>query len=145
MMEGGMGMHVLAIAAGGFIGAVLRYLIGHGLEFSLGERGWPPFINGTLVVNLAGCLILGAFAAASERWGFPKPIHLGISVGLIGSFTTFSTFSVEMLRMIESGELASAVAYVLISVLGGVLFAGIGWKMAGGLSQRWISRKEGQP
>jgi len=138
-------MNYLAIAAGGFIGAALRYLVGQWLEPLLRGMDGPWFLNGTMMVNLAGCLVLGAFAAASERLGFSKPLHLGISVGLIGSFTTFSTFSVEVLQMIEPGHLASAAAYVLISVFGGVLFTGIGWWTAGRLAERWASRKAVRP
>jgi len=133
-------MHVLAVAVGGMIGAVLRHIIGHGLEPLLRGMDWPLFLNGTLLVNLAGCLVLGALAAASERLGLPRPVHLGISVGLIGSFTTFSTFSVEALQLIELGSPASAAAYVLISALGGALLAGIGWIAAG----RWTSGSTGR-
>jgi len=126
-------MHVLAVAVGGFIGAVLRYIIGYWLEPALRGMDGPLYLNGTLFVNLAGCLILGAFAAASERFGCPRPIHLGVSVGLIGSFTTFSTFTVETLQMLNDGRLMSALAYVFISVAGGVLMAALGWITAG----RW--------
>ncbi|MDP2259251.1 MAG: fluoride efflux transporter CrcB [Caulobacter sp.] len=116
---------LLLVAAGGAIGAVARYLTGTQTLRLLGP-GWP---YGTLAVNLVGGLAMGALIAAlalrggadQERW------RLLLGVGVLGGFTTFSAFSLEVALMIERREWASAFAYSTFSVVASVaaLFAGM--------------------
>lgn len=116
---------LLLVAAGGAIGAVVRYLAGVQSLRLLGG-GWPW---GTLAVNLFGGLAMGALIAAlalrggadQERW------RLLLGVGVLGGFTTFSAFSLEVALMIERREWASAFAYSTLSVVASVaaLFAGM--------------------
>jgi len=89
-----MWAHVGAVAVGGAVGAVARYLVARVAAASLG----PAFPYGTLTVNLVGSLILGLLAGfAIGRVTVPAPIRLLVGVGFCGSFTTFSTFAVETL------------------------------------------------
>lgn len=120
-------MEFLAVGIGGVIGALLRYYAGLSIH-----PGWNfAFPLGTLIVNLAGSMILGWFIYRVARSsGFPSWIRLGFGTGLIGSFTTFSTFSIETLELLQSGRWGTALLYVLISMLGGLLMTWSGIKFA---------------
>jgi len=113
-----------AVAAGGALGAVARYTVSTWVQDLLGS-GFPW---GTLSVNAAGSLILGAVFGAVERGTLAPEVQSLLAVGLLGSFTTFSTFSLESLRMIQGGDSARAVAYAGASVVLGVAFAALGMR-----------------
>lgn len=110
---------LLAVGAGGFCGASLRYLVG--LIPAL-QRGAFPLH--TLLINLGGALLIGLVAGAAQSGGTIEPrLLLFLKVGLCGGFTTFSTFSLEGLGLLESGRTGLFLLYVLLSValcLGGV-------------------------
>jgi CrcB protein len=116
---------LLLVAAGGAIGAVARYLTGTQTLRLFG----PGLPYGTLAVNVLGGLAMGVLVAAlalrggadQERW------RLLLGVGVLGGFTTFSAFSLEVALMIERREWASAFAYSTVSVVASVaaLFAGM--------------------
>ena len=116
------------VALGGGAGAVLRYQAGRALTGLLGPATVASFPWATLVVNVVGSLAMGLLAgwlarhgAASETW------RLLIGVGLLGGFTTFSAFSLEMMLLIERGQPGTAFVYAAISVLAGVtaLYVGL--------------------
>jgi CrcB protein len=122
---------LLLFAAGG-VGALLRYGLGAAVQ-----RHAAVFPAGTLTVNLLGCLAAGFAAAAMAGVpGFREEYRIAILGGLLGSFTTLSTFSVETLRLWEVGRHTAAVVYVLGSVIGGLLLAWMGWR----LGSEWIDR-----
>ena len=116
---------LLLVAAGGAMGAVLRYLLGVQALRTLGG-GWP---YGTLAANVLGGLLMGVLAgwlalrggADQERW------RLLLGVGVLGGFTTFSAYSLEVALMIERRAWGEAFAYSLGSVVLSVvaLFAGL--------------------
>lgn len=81
---------------------------------------WPMgFPLGTLLINLAGSLLMGLFAGALTHHNGPgaEALRFFVAVGLLGGFTTFSAFSLDAVRLIERGELLQAGAYVLLSVV----------------------------
>ena len=117
--------NLLLVAGGGATGAVLRYVLGAQAMRAFGT-GWP---YGTLIANVLGGLLMGTLAgvlalrggADQERW------RLLLGVGVLGGFTTFSAYSLEVALMIERREWSSAAAYSLGSVVLSVaaLFAGL--------------------
>ena len=116
--------NLLLVMLGGAIGAALRYQVGRA---ALGLAG-PGFPWGTLTVNLVGGLLMGVLAGAAMSEGAgERPLWLFLGVGVLGGFTTFSAFSLELFAMIERGDIGAAASYVLASVLGSVLllFAGL--------------------
>jgi len=100
------------IAAGGAIGSILRYLV------SVWSLNWTQgsFPIGTLVVNVTGCALIGLATAifAGPHW-VREGVRFGLLIGLLGAFTTFSTFSLETIAMIGAGQVRQAVFYVLAS------------------------------
>lgn len=94
----------------------------------VGAGAWPW---GTLVANLSGALLLGLavtrLGAAAPRGAVVAPL---LCTGLLGSYTTFATFVVEIADLLRVGRLSTAVSYGLVSVLGGVALAGLGIRLA---------------
>ena len=105
---------VLAIAAGGALGAMLRFAISNATHMFLG-RGFP---YGTLMVNIIGCLGMGIlYVVFLERLTLGPEWRAAIQIGLPGALTTFSTFSMETLLLIQSGEAQKAVLNIFLSVV----------------------------
>ncbi len=105
---------LLAIAAGGALGALLRYGMSLGVHGLLG-RGFP---YGTLTVNVTGSLAMGVlYVLLLERSALGPEWRLALLVGLLGSFTTFSSFAIETLVLVEEGAPWRALANVLASVV----------------------------
>ena len=109
----------VAAAAGGVLGALARWGAGEAVPHHAGSWPWA-----TLLVNLGGCLLLGVLTATlfAHRPGSPwlRPF---LGTGVLGGFTTFSTFAVDTVGLADAGAAATALAYVAASVLGGVLAA----------------------
>lgn len=111
----------LMIAAGGAFGALLRYWMSNGVHLLLG-RGFPW---GTLVVNVLGSLAAGfLYIWLIERSSLGPEWRALLLIGLLGAFTTFSTFSVETLNLVEQGEPLKATLNVIGNVL---LCLGAAW------------------
>lgn len=113
----------LAIAAGGALGAVLRYWASNGVYLLTG-RGFP---YGTLFVNVTGCLLIGFLSVWLLERSLAGPALRGfLLIGVLGGFTTFSAFSMETLNLMESGQMARALLNMILSVLVCVGAAGLG-------------------
>lgn len=111
-------MNILAVGFGGALGAVCRYLLGQVIP-KLGN-GFPL---ATFAVNLLGCFAIGLVVGIAGRNTDIDPrLILFLQTGICGGFTTFSTFSLESLTLIEEGRLAIGILYIVLSVLLG-LFA----------------------
>ncbi len=109
--------NILLVMAGGAAGSALRYLFGRmaGHMFGLG------FPWGTLGVNIIGGFLMGLLAAMLARFGTGgEQMRLLVGVGALGGFTTFSSFSLETMLMIERGQATMALGYALASVIGAV-------------------------
>ncbi|MFO7604167.1 MAG: fluoride efflux transporter CrcB [Gammaproteobacteria bacterium] len=105
---------LLFIAMGGALGAVMRFAVGSGVHQLLG-RGFP---YGTLVVNVAGSLLIGIlYIVMLERMALEPHWRALVITGFIGALTTFSTFSLETFQLIENGAMFKATANVAANVI----------------------------
>ena len=113
----------LAVAVGGAIGSMLRYGIG---QLTTNVLGTTPVLA-TFTVNVSGSFLLGIFyTLCNDRLVTSIELRVLIGVGLIGGYTTFSTFSFETIRLIESGESIKAIANILTNLLFGISAAYLG-------------------
>ena len=109
-------LNILAVGAGGFVGSVLRYLMG---LFHVSEAMIFPVK--TFIINIIGCLAIGLIAASAIRNIEMSPqMILFLKVGICGGFTTFSTFALETSDLIKAGHVGAAFLYVALSVIIGV-------------------------
>ena len=105
---------VLAIAAGGAAGSVLRFWMSNWVHTFAG-RSFP---YGTLAVNVLGCLLMGIlFVFFLERLSDNTVLRAGVLIGVLGGFTTFSTFSIETLNLMEHGAYLKAATNAVLSVV----------------------------
>ncbi len=123
-------MIFLYVGLAGFLGAITRVWVGKELISLFPYNGFPfP----TLFINLLGSFILAFFLMADLKKLSPK-MKTAISTGFLGAFTTFSTFSVETLALLQQGSYLMAFLYILTSFIGGFLFSWLGmtaaWKLA---------------
>lgn len=115
---------LLLVMAGGALGAGARHLAGRAM-LALAGSGFPW---GTLTVNLLGGLLMGVLVGALAKVSAGEPWRLFLGVGVLGGFTTFSSFSLDALTLVERGRWPAALGYVLVSVAGSItaLAAGLG-------------------
>ncbi|MBO9129781.1 fluoride efflux transporter CrcB [Bacillus sp. 165] len=119
-------MNFIAVALGGFLGALSRFIISQTIPTDAGA-----FPLSTFLVNITGCFLLGWFFTKTNRkWHVPSYIRLGLGTGFTGSFTTFSTFSVESVRLMESDKTMIAVSYIASSILIGIGLSLLGARIA---------------
>jgi CrcB protein len=117
-------MNYLLVMLGGAIGSAARYQVG---RWSLGWMG-PNYPWGTLTVNIVGGVLMGLLVGALARISVPgENWRLFAAIGVLGGFTTFSSFALDTVNMIQRGDLAAALGYILLSVAGAILgvFAGL--------------------
>lgn len=120
-------MQILYIGIFGALGCIARYLVS-GWTYNLVGKDLP---YGTLAVNLIGSFLLGLLMTTSLRSTLLTPeLRMGLAVGFMGGFTTFSTFSFETMRLIEEGSFAAAGLNVLLNVLVCLTAAGLGIYLA---------------
>lgn len=124
------------VAAGAIPGALLRWRLG--LLLADGRVALAPWLDGTLVANLLGCLLIGMLVAQPPRrarlilWG---------GIGFTGSLTTFSTWMLQLIRALQAGALAQLAASLLIPLAGGLTLTALGHRLGtrlagGGTPQR---------
>lgn len=107
-------MFYITIVLAGGLGALCRYLLGGG-ALNLNHATLP---FGTLLVNVLGSFLIGYLSwSLVYRWQLPKDLQVVILTGFLGGFTTFSAFSLEVVRYFEDGHIGRAIIYVLGSVL----------------------------
>jgi CrcB protein len=122
--------NVFAVSAGGIVGCLLRWLAGVWLN-----ARWSGFPLGTLFVNCVGGLLIGMALFWFER-SPNELLRLLVITGVLGGFTTFSSFSVESLIMLQRGELLLALMHTLAHVVGALVAAAIGFRIAQALLLR---------
>lgn len=121
----------ILVGFGGFLGSIARYLAG-GAVHRLAEGSVFPY--GTLFVNVTGCLAIGFLAALSEARGVLSPeARVFLLIGVLGGYTTFSSFGYETLQLVRGGEMLAAAANVLVQVV-----VGLGAVWAGAATARMI-------
>ena len=114
---------LLFVMAGGALGSAARFLVGRATLHGFG----PDFPYGTLTVNVVGGFAMGVLAGILARHSAAETWRLLLGVGVLGGFTTFSAFSLDVATMIERGSLGLAFGYAMLSVIGSILalFAGL--------------------
>ena len=110
------------VALGGAIGAVLRFGIGNIIESS-------EFPLSTILVNVSGSFILGMLAVMAINNGYSEELMLFFGTGLLGAFTTMSTFSLETLTLVKNDNYTLALVYACISFILCILFVFVGWEL----------------
>jgi len=120
-------LKIVAVAVGGSIGATTRYLVS---TWAAGRFG-ADFPYGTLIVNVIGCFIIGAFmAATTERFIISPYWRLIVTVGFVGGLTTFSSFSYETFTLLEGGNVPFAMYNLLGNFVLGFLATWLGMSVA---------------
>ncbi|MEK4662868.1 CrcB family protein [Priestia sp. FSL H7-0729] len=127
---------LLYIGAGGFLGTLTRYAIQLAIPTVRGEFPWA-----VLLINAMGSLFLGWFFTIAVPGKITPQLRLAIGTGFTGAFTTFSTFTLDMVRLSEGGEWLQAAMYMIVSLLAGLLLCALGIR----LGQRMLGarRQEG--
>lgn len=116
-------MELILVALGGALGAVCRYLAGNAISKAVGSA--LPW--GTFLINLGGCFAMGLLMTVIvERELLPAAWRLFLCVGLLGGFTTFSSFGYEALMLLAEGNILAAAGYAGGSVVLGLVAAGVG-------------------
>ncbi len=111
-------MRIVLLIVFGAAGTLARYGLDGWIQYRVGTR----FPAGTLAINLLGCLLLGLIGQFSlNHISVPPDWRIALTIGLMGGFTTFSTFGWDTVRMLNDGEWMKAVVYVGASVLGGII------------------------
>src|ERR1051326_556129 len=111
-----------AVAVGGVLGAEARF--GLGVALPHGAGGWPWW---TLLINVSGCLLIGVLMVTITELTSPhRLIRPFLGVGVLGGYTTFSTYSVEFLQLLDAGRTGPALAYLVVTPLAALAAAWAG-------------------
>lgn len=121
-------MQIIFVGIGGFIGAILRFMISGYVMRVTPDTGFP---YGTLAVNIIGCFVLGALSGFIQaRGAFGPEVRALVLVGMLGAFTTFSTFSLESFVLFNNGSALLGGLNIMLSVLLGWMAVLAGWSLA---------------
>ena len=119
-------LRIIFLVAFGGAGTLARY----GMDGWIQHRTGSGFPYGILTINLLGCLLLGAIGQYGlSHISMSPDLRIGLTTGLMGGFTTFSTFGWDSVRMLEQGEWERALTYIGASVIGGLLAMMLGMRL----------------
>jgi fluoride exporter len=119
---------ITLVALGGALGSVSRYLLGTWVQTSSKSLGFP---YGTLVVNLIGCFLIGFLSQIAEaRGAFTSESRALVFIGILGGFTTFSSFGNDTINLLRDGETFNAFANIGANVIFGLAFVWLGRTVA---------------
>jgi CrcB protein len=119
--------NILIAGLGGFIGTIIRYLLNNLIYKSL---NYPIYPFGTLTINILGCFFIGFIAGfAQYRLTLTPEIRIFIQIGVLGGFTTFSTFGYETFTLIRDGQFILGVSNILLQVLVGLFAVWLGYSL----------------
>ncbi|HBS60984.1 MAG TPA: fluoride efflux transporter CrcB [Firmicutes bacterium] len=128
-----MNLSYVAVAIGGFLGALARFGMGQGFAGLVQSTGFPW---GTLVINLLGCFVLALFLTVTlDLFDINPLIRVGFSTGFLGAFTTFSTFSMETIQLIRAGQYWYTGLYLFCSIFLCIAMAALGFMVTRGIVQ----------
>jgi CrcB protein len=114
---------IAGVALGGALGASARYLLDHAIE----QRSFSIFPWATFTINVTGCFLIGVISESLvDRHHLPPWLRVGLVVGVIGGYTTFSTFTQEALTLLEARDFAVTLLYAVGSVTAGIAFVYLG-------------------
>lgn len=117
----------ILIGLAGFAGTLLRY----GLSGWIARRLGETFPLGTLIVNLVGCFLAGLlFYLMFDRYLVNQTVRIVLIIGLLGGFTTFSSFGLQTFTLLRDGEMGLALLNIAASNLGGLLMVWVGYSLA---------------
>ena len=123
--QNGEDVRIIFLIVFGAVGTLARYELDGWIQYRVGSI----FPAGTLTINLLGCLLLGVIGQFGLNHLTMSPdLRIGLTIGLMGGFTTFSTFGWDAVRMLEEGEWAKASLYVGASVFGGLIAMMLGMR-----------------
>jgi len=115
-------LHLILIAAGGMLGALARYGLSRLIQTSVRDI----FPWGTMMVNLSGCLMIGAAFELFDRAVIPSDLRSLVTIGFLGAFTTFSTYSLETVNLLRDGQIKLCFLNVLVSNVIGIFLVVMG-------------------
>jgi CrcB protein len=119
-------MNILLVGLGGFLGAIARYLLGLAVSGLLPNERFP---FGVLLANLSGSYLIGLlWGIFSNNPNIDEKFTLFLIVGVLGGFTTFSSFSLDNLKLIIDGQILQAIMNMSLSLFGGILLAYLGFQ-----------------
>ena len=120
-MGSSMIQQLILVGFGGAIGAILRFIVGNFIETS-------EFPLSTFIVNILGSFLLGMLAVLSINYGYSEEVMLFFATGLLGAFTTMSTFSLETITLMKNDNFSMALTYASLSFLMCIIFSFVGWE-----------------
>lgn len=124
-----LAIEALLVAVGGAVGAVCRFLIQR-LDFF-----GPNKFMLTMLINLSGCLLIGVMWALMHTCIDRRQVYLLVIVGLLGGYTTYSSFGFETFELMRSGRIAAACLYSLTTLVGGLACCGAGYMITSKIAQ----------
>ena len=128
------GSAVAAVALGGALGSTARWAVAEALPHASGQLPWA-----TLLTNVVGCALIGVLMVlVAERWRDQRLVRPFLGTGILGGFTTFSTYVVDTRTLVATGHAAVATAYLLGTLVAGLLAVVLGLRLTERLSGRTV-------